>query len=59
MTEWEKEQAIHSARYILEDYLDSINGNAESNGVQRLSAATGLPEGVIHSALENIFTTKL
>ena len=59
MTDAEKEAAIYSARYILEDFLDTINGNTESNGIQRLSAATGQPEGVIHSALENIFTTKL
>lgn len=59
MSEWEKEQAIYSARYILEDFLDSVNGNSESDGIQRLSAATGLPEGVIYSALENIFATTI
>jgi hypothetical protein len=59
MTKEEKEQAIYSARYLLEDFLDNINGNSESNGIQRLSAATGLPEGVIHSALENIFGAKI
>lgn len=59
MTEEEKENAIYSARYLLEDFLDSMNGNSESNGIQRLSAATGLPEGVVHSALENIFGAKI
>lgn len=59
MTEWEKEQAIHSARYILEDFFDLINGNSENNGIKRLSAVTGLPEGVIHSALENVFCVEI
>lgn len=44
MTEWERESAIHSARYILED----VN-------MEKLADVTGLPLGVIVSAFENIF----
>lgn len=45
----EKEfKAIHSARYLLEDYYSE-------EGIKYLSGALGLPEGVISSALKNIF----
>lgn len=56
MAEWEKEQAIYSARYILEEYFEAAQNG---NGVFALSNAIGYPPGVIHSALENIFSTKL
>lgn len=44
MTEWEKEEAIYSARYILEDA-----------SIKKIADATGLPEGVISAAFKNIF----
>lgn len=47
MTEWQRESAIYSARYILED-LD----------MQRLSDISGLPMGVISAAFKNIFLHK-
>jgi hypothetical protein len=42
------ESAAYSARYILEDL-----NNPE--GILALSALTGLPAGVIATAMENIF----
>ena len=47
MTDEEKERAIHSARFILED-LNEV-------GMEKLAEITGLPMGVIVSAFENVF----
>lgn len=41
---WEKDQAIHSARYILEDV-----------SFEAIAEASGLPLGVINAAFRNIF----
>lgn len=54
MTTWEKEQAIYSARYILEDYFEC--GRV---GVMALSDRIDMVPGVVHSALENIFVAKI
>lgn len=54
MTEWEKEQAIYSARYILESFFD-----CGKNGVETLGERLIMPDGVVHSALENIFCEKI
>ncbi len=54
LTDWQKEQAIHSARYILEDFFEQ--GRA---GIEQLAVDTGFPEGVVHAALENIFAAKI
>lgn len=43
------ENALHSARYILED----LN---HSEGIKKLSEINGLPEGVIFEAFKNIFS---
>ena len=43
----EKDNAIHSARYILEDLNDE--------GKTKLAEITGMPIGVIHSAFDVIF----
>jgi hypothetical protein len=40
----EKDNAIHSARYILEDV-----------SIETMAEITGLPEGVINAAFRNIF----
>lgn len=50
MTEDEKDAAIYSARYILEDYFEESR-----SGVEALSERIGVIPGVVHSALENIF----
>ena len=55
MTDWEKEQAIHSARYMLEDFFQQ----AQEGGMEFLATATSLPEGVVHAALENIFCAEI
>jgi hypothetical protein len=47
MTEAEKEAAIHSARYILDDAYTP-------EGIKALARITGFPEGVISEALANI-----
>jgi hypothetical protein len=44
MTDWERESAIHSARYILEDM-----------SMEDVEKATGIPMGVIVAAYKNIF----
>lgn len=54
MTEDEKDQAIYSARYILEDYFEE-----GKSGVEALSERIGVIPGVVHSALENIFGVKI
>lgn len=54
MTDCEKEQAIYSARYILEEFFEDGR-----NGITVLALATGYPEGVIHAALENIFCAEI
>lgn len=54
MTEDEKDQAIYSARYILEDYFEEGKG-----GVEALSERIGVIPGVVHSALENIFGAEI
>jgi len=54
MTDWEKEQAIYSARYLLEDYF-----TCGRKGVEALSERIDMIEGVVHSALENIFGAKI
>lgn len=54
MTEDEKDQAIYSGRYILEDYFE-----AGKNGVEALSERIGVIPGVVHSALENIFGVEM
>ena len=56
MSEDEKDQAIYSARYILEEYFEEAE---KGNGIYTLSNAIGYPPGVVHSALENIFGTKI
>ena len=47
MSDWQRESAIHSARYILED----VN-------MEKLAEITGLPTGVIAAAFNNIFVSK-
>ena len=47
MSDWQRESAIHSARYILED----VN-------TEKLAEITGLPMGVITAAFANIFVSK-
>lgn len=54
MSEKEKNEAIRSARYILEEFFE--NGK---EGVSALAAATGYPAGVISAALCNIFVSKI
>jgi len=51
LTEDQKDMAIHSARYILEDLGFS--------GMEKLAELTGLPMGVIVSAFENIFPERV
>lgn len=50
MSEDEKDEAIYSARYILEDYFEE-----GKSGVEALSERIGVIHGVVHSALEAIF----
>jgi hypothetical protein len=47
MSDWQRESAIHSARYILEDV-----------SMEKLAAITGLPMGVISAAFKIIFVSK-
>jgi hypothetical protein len=54
MTDWEKEQAIYSARYILEDFFD-----CGKNGVEMLAERLIMPDGVVHEALKNIFCAEI
>lgn len=54
MTDWEKEQAIYSARYILEDFFEM-----GKSGVELLAEKLVVVDGVVHSALENIFAAKI
>lgn len=54
MTAEEKDFAIHSARYLLEDYF-----TCGRKGVEALSERIDMVEGVVHSALENIFAAKI
>ncbi len=54
MTDWEKEQAIYSARYILEDFFEM-----GKSGVELLAERLIVVDGVVHSALENIFAAKI
>lgn len=56
MSEDEKDQAIYSARYILDEYFEEAE---KGDGIFALSNAIGYPPGVIHSALEEIFGTKI
>jgi hypothetical protein len=46
-----EEQAIHSARYLLED----LTGE---DGIKDMAKITGLPEGVVSEAFKNIFFEK-
>ena len=54
MTAEEKDFAIYSARYLLEDYFE-----CGKTGVEALSERIDMVDGVIHSALENIFAAKI
>ena len=45
------EQALHSARYILED----LN---HPEGMEALAKLTGLPMGVIVEAMKNLFANR-
>lgn len=54
MTDWEKEQAIYSARYILEGFFEQ--GKV---GVGILAERLVVIDGVVHSALENIFCAEI
>lgn len=54
MTDEEKNFAIHSARYILEDFFE-----IGKSGVNILSEKIDVIPGVVHSALENIFCAKI
>lgn len=47
MSDWQRQSAIHSARYILEDL-----------SMEKLAEITGLPMGVIAAAFDNIFVSK-
>lgn len=47
MSEWQRQCAIGSARYILEDV-----------SMEKLAEITGLPMGVIAAAFDNIFVSK-
>lgn len=47
MSDWQRQSAIHSARYILEDM-----------SMEDIHRATGLPMGVIAAAFDNIFVSK-
>lgn len=47
MSEWQRQCAIGSARYILEDA-----------SMEKLAEITGLPMGVIAAAFDNIFISK-
>ncbi len=54
MTEDEKDEAIRSARYILEEFFEDGR-----NRIRKASKYLGYPEGVIHSAFENIFGERI
>jgi len=54
MTDSEKDFAIYSARYILEDFFE-----IGKSGVNILSEKIDVIPGVVHSALENIFCAKI
>lgn len=54
MTDEEKNSAIYSARYILEDFFEM-----GKSGVELLAERLIIVDGVVHSALENIFAAKI
>jgi hypothetical protein len=54
MTDEEKYEAIHSARYILEEFYED-----GKRGVSRLAEKLTYIPGVVHSALEHLFCTKI
>lgn len=54
MTDDEKDDAIYSARYLLEDFFEQSRV-----GVEILSERLTVLPGVVHSALENIFGAEI
>ena len=54
MSDAEKNNAIYSARYILEDFFE--NGKV---GVTMLAERLVVLDGVVHEALKNIFCAEI